>query len=87
MSATRYCAPPADGLAIVALDELVAVFHRASGITHLVASPVPELLGALAGRWMTLEAIEAEFELVEGDRASLTAMLDELAIAGLVERG
>lgn len=86
MSATRYRAPPADGLAIVSLDELVAVFHRASGITHLVASPVPELLDALAGRWLTLDALEAEFELVEGDRSSLVATLDDLARAGLVER-
>lgn len=87
MSATRYRAPPADGLAIVALDELVAVFHRSSGITHLVASPVPDLLEALAGRWMTLDGVEAEFDLVEGDRASLSATLDELVVAGLVERG
>lgn len=85
MNATRYRAPPADGLAIVSLDELVAVFHRASGITHLVTSPVPELLEALAGRWLTIDALEAEFDLVEGDRAGLAATLEELAIAGLVE--
>jgi PqqD family protein of HPr-rel-A system len=87
MSATRYRAPPADGLAIVSLDELVAVFHRASGITHLVTSPVPELLEALAGRWLTIDALEAEFDLVEGDRSGLIATLNELAIAGLVELG
>ncbi len=86
MSATRYRAPPADGLRIVALDDLVAIFHRPSGITHLVAVPVPELLEGLAGRWLTLADLEAEFELVDGDRASLAATLDELAVAGLVER-
>jgi PqqD family protein of HPr-rel-A system len=86
MSATRYRAPPADALAIVALDDLVVIFHRGSGITHLVTSPTPELLDTLAARWMTLEQLEAEFELVDGDRARLIATLDELAVAGLVER-
>lgn len=86
MTATRYRAPPADGLVIVALGELVAVFHRASGITHLIASPVPELLEALGGHWLTLDALEAEFDLVEGDRERLIATLDELAVAGLIER-
>jgi PqqD family protein of HPr-rel-A system len=86
MTATRYRAPPADGLLLASLDELVAVFHRASGITHLVTSPVPELIGALSGTWMTLDAIEGEFELIDGDRTALATMLDELAVAGLIER-
>lgn len=86
MGATRYRAPPVDGIAIVPLDDLMAVFHRASGITHLVTSPAPELLDALADRWLSLDDLEAEFELVGGDRASLIAVLDELAAVGLVER-
>lgn len=86
MSATRYRAPPAADLLMVELEELVAVFHRASGITHLIAAPVPELLIAMAGRWMTLDDIEAAFELVDGDQTSLIAMMDELALAGLIER-
>ncbi|OWK32795.1 HPr-rel-A system PqqD family peptide chaperone [Sphingomonas mucosissima] len=86
MNATRYRAPPASDLSMVLLDELVAIFHRASGITHLVASPVPELLTALAGRWMTLDDIEQEFELIDGDRASLVSIMDGLGVAGLIER-
>jgi PqqD family protein of HPr-rel-A system len=86
VAATRYRAPPADGFVIVALDELVAVFHRASGITHLVASPVPELLEVLGGEWLTLDALESEFDLLEGDRERLSATLDELVVAGLIER-
>lgn len=85
MPATRWRAPPADGLLIAPLDELVAIFHRASGITHLVTSPVPELLDALAGEWRTLADLETVFELVDGDRAALVARLAELASAGLVE--
>ncbi|MCD2315918.1 HPr-rel-A system PqqD family peptide chaperone [Sphingomonas sp. IC-11] len=86
MGATRYRAPQASDLLMVHLDELVAVFHRAAGITHLVASPVPELLTALSGRWLTLDRIEEEFELVDGDRTGLAAIMDELAAAGLIER-
>lgn len=85
MAATRWRAPPADDLLIAPLDEIVAVFHRASGITHLVASPVPELLAALAGTWRTLVELQTLFELADDDRAALIARLDELASAGLVE--
>lgn len=86
MNATRYRAPPASDLSMVVLDDLVAIFHRASGITHLVASPVPELLVALAGRWMTLDDIEEKFELVDGDRAGLVTIMNGLVVAGLIER-
>lgn len=68
------------------LGEIVAIFQRASGITHLVAPPVPDLLDLMAGQWTTLDDVERAFELVDGDRAGLCAMLDELVVAGLVER-
>ncbi|QNE31403.1 HPr-rel-A system PqqD family peptide chaperone [Sphingomonas sp. NBWT7] len=84
--ATRYRAPPADGLAIVALDDLTAVFHRASGITHLIAPTTLDLLDALGGRWLTLDAVEQTFELVEGGRTALLETLDALTVAGLIER-
>lgn len=71
---------------VVSLDDLDAVFHRASGITHLVTSPAPELLEAMAGRWTTLEDIEASFDLIDGGREALRARLDELEQAGLLER-
>lgn len=83
--ATRYRAPPADGLAIVALDDLAAVFHRASGITHLVAPTTLDLLDTLSGRWLTLEAVEQTFEIVEGEHAALLETLGALAVAGLIE--
>lgn len=86
MTATRYRAPQPGELSLVHLDELVAIFHRGSGITHLVTTPVPELLAALAGRWVTLHDIEQEFELIDGDRAGLRAIMDELTVAGLIEQ-
>lgn len=86
MSATRYRAPPTSDLRVADLEEIVAIFHRASGITHLVAPPVPELLVTMAGRWMTIEDLEQEFVLVDGDRAGLVAILENLEVAGLIER-
>lgn len=86
MGATRYRAPPEAGLLIAGLDDLVAIFDRASGITHLVAPAVPELLQGIAGEWKTLAAIAAEFELVDGTQDDLAAMIDDLVDAGLIER-
>ena len=86
----RYRAPGAGELRIVPLDDLVAVYHRASGQTHLVVSPVPELLEALAGEWLSagdlLARLAADYDLADADPAALTERLDELVETGLVER-
>ncbi len=86
----RYRAPPPGALRIVALDQLTALYHRASGQTHVVAPPVPEILDLLADRAMTpaevLVALAERFDLPDGDAAALTARLDELVDTGLVER-
>ncbi|MEG8019410.1 hypothetical protein [Sphingomonas sp. LR55] len=42
-----YRAPPSDGLLIAPLDEFTAVYHRASGITHLLTDPAPQILAAV----------------------------------------
>lgn len=87
----RYRAVAAADLVRVELDELTAVFDRRSGQTHLLASPLPEMLDALgAGDW-TLAAFAAhlasEFEMAgEGDVAArIEQRLAELAALGLVE--
>ncbi len=88
--AARYRAPPAASLRIVPLDVLSAVYHRASGQTHVVAPPVPEILDLLADREMTADALLAalaeRYDLPDGDAGSLAARLDELVDTGLVER-
>nr|WP_277923919.1 HPr-rel-A system PqqD family peptide chaperone [Sphingomonas hankookensis] len=75
---------------IVPLDALSAVYHRASGQTHIVAPPVPEILELIADQAMTpeelLAALAERFDLPDGDAAGLTARLDELVDTGLVER-
>ncbi len=87
---TRYRAPAPDALRILALDDLTAIYHRASGQTHVVAPPVPELLALLAGQALNagdvLAALAAAYDLPDADEAAVVARLDELVSIGLVER-
>lgn len=87
MGAVVYRAAPAHSLRIVPIDVLSAVFHRPSGITHLVIAPAPEILAALGDTPMTAEALlaklVADYDL--GEDEALVARLDELVVAGLVE--
>ena len=77
-------------LRIVPLDALTLIYHRASGITHIVDSPVPEILEALGEEALGVEALLARlsdrFDLADADSAALAVRLDELAQAGLVMR-
>lgn len=87
--ATYRAADPAT-LRIVPLDALTLIYHRASGITHIVDAPVPEILGALGGEALSVDALLARlgerFELPDADALALAVRLDELVAAGLVER-
>jgi PqqD family protein of HPr-rel-A system len=87
---TRYKAAVPETLRIVPLDALTLVYHRASGITHIVDSPVPEILETLAdGPLAALELLARlgeTFDLADADPEALAARLDELAAVGLVER-
>ena len=84
----QYRRVPAAELKAVPLDDFTAIYHRASGITHLVTAPVPELLEALGGEQLGLDEIEARlavmFEIE--DRGALADRLEELVAAGLVIR-
>ena len=86
----RYRAAPAATLRIEPLDSLTLIYHRTSGITHVVDSPVPELIAALDNQTLTLDealaALAAAHDLVDPDRAALAARLGELTQAGLVEQ-
>ena len=81
-------APAADALIVAELDSFTAVFHRASGITHLLTSPAPEILAMLGERALSIDdllaAMAERYELADGDRAALAARVDELVVAGLV---
>ncbi len=87
----RYSAAAAGDLVRVELDALTAVYDRRSGQTHLLASPLPEMLEALGEAEWTLDAfadhIRTKFELAADGNATtlIAAHLHELAALGLVE--
>ena len=85
----RYHAAPADTLLSVELDAFVVVFHRASGITHLLASPAPEILACLHDGPLAADALATRlgerYQVVDADPAALAARLAELVATGLVE--
>ena len=85
-----YRGPPEHGLLTAPLDEFTAVYHRASGITHLLTEPAPQILAVLGEGAMSLDALlgrlSRKYDLEDADSAALAARLDELIEAGLVER-
>ncbi|NYT39166.1 HPr-rel-A system PqqD family peptide chaperone [Sphingomonas sp. R-74633] len=87
---TTYRAAPPETLRIVPLDALTLIYHRASGITHVVDAPVPEMLEALAADALSvaqlLARLSERYDLLDADPMALAVRLDELVAAGLVER-
>ncbi len=83
-----YRTDPPDGLRIVPLDSLTAIYHRASGQTHVVAEPMPEILAVLGSGETDLAGLLARLGLPENDdtRALLSERLSELVATGLVAR-
>ncbi len=82
----RYRAAPPATLIAADLPPFTALYHRASGITHLLIEPAPEILVALADGPLSLDglrgALAARFDLA--DEEALAARLEELVAAGLV---
>ena len=81
-------APPPSALLVAPLDAFTAVFHRPSGITHLLVSPAPQILTALGTEGLGADALmarlAAEYDLADANRDALLTRLDELVAAGLV---
>ena len=91
MPGPRYIADPPDAARAVELDGLIALYHRPSGLTHILAPPAPQILAALAGKALDADEIvariAADFELeAEDPEAAIEARLAELEAAGLVRR-
>jgi len=91
MTGPRYIADPPDAVRAVELDGLTALYHRPSGLTHILAAPAPQILALLAGQAGDAEEIlariAAEFEPEAEDAAgAIAARLAELEAAGLVRR-
>jgi PqqD family protein of HPr-rel-A system len=91
MAGPRYIADAPEALRSVPLESLTAVYHRPSGMTHLLAPPAPQILEALAS-WAgtaedVLERMGVSFEIEAEDAvAAMAARLEELQAAGLVRR-
>ena len=85
----RFRAAAPDTVLVEQLDVLTAVYHRASGMTHLLAEPAPEIMAVLAGGPLGLGAMLARlgeaYALGAGNERALASRLDELVAAGLVE--
>lgn len=88
MPTPRYGAPGADALIAADLDTFTAIFHRASGTTHLLTSPAPEILAILGAEAMSLDALlvrlERDFDVADADATALAARVDELVAVGLL---
>ena len=91
MAGPRFIADPEECVESVALDGLSVLFHRPSGMTHIVAPPAPQILAALrlgpADAGELLARLRAWYDF-EGDEAAdaIEARLEELEGAGLVSR-
>ena len=91
-SDVRYSGVVPDEVRLVDLGVITACYHRASGQTHLLMEPSPEIMAHLWGRTMSLTeitaALSAEFDVAAeagSDFAdTLSARLEELAAIGLV---
>ncbi len=87
-----YQAEPAGQRLIEPLDVITLIYQRRSGITHMVAEPVPEILAAMGDAAMdaanVLERLSAQFDLGDADDAIavVSARLEELADLGLIDR-
>lgn len=91
MAASRYAADPPETLQAVELEGLTLVYHRRSGLTHILAPPAPQILAALAAGPASAAELAARigeaFEIeAEDPAAAIAARLAELEAAGLVWR-
>ena len=91
MAGRLYVADPANAVETVALDGLTLIFHAPSGMTHIVAAPAPEILGALregpADAAELSRRLQLHFDLDDSEaETAIRARLDELEAAGLVRR-
>lgn len=91
MTADRYAPEPESARLVRVLGPITLVYHRRSGITHLLTEPAPQILEALdATGPADAEAIAGylaeRFDLASDDGVELVvaARLEELATLGLV---
>lgn len=88
----KYRAAPKDDLIWHDLDSMMLLYHRPSGITHMLADPAPAIIEVMDNAPLTAAEIASRltalFDLETGVDAEeiVTARLDELRTLGLVSR-
>jgi PqqD family protein of HPr-rel-A system len=85
-----YRAERADQLLVEPLDAMTLIYQRRSGITHIVAEPVPEILAVMGGDALDAAAVAqrlaAQFDIDASDASAIVqSRLEEMATLGLVE--
>ena len=90
MSDPVYTADPEQAIRLTALDDLSVIYHRPSGMTHIVDQPVPEILAILRQTPSTAAALLAtlarDHDIIADGVAvdAIQGRLDELILLGLV---
>tara|TARA_R110000824_G_scaffold24452_14_gene86132 strand:+ start:191 stop:475 length:285 start_codon:yes stop_codon:yes gene_type:complete len=88
----KYRAAAQDDLIWHDLDSMTLLFHRPSGITHMLADPAPAILEVMADASLTATEIAtglmAKFDIEStADTENIVlARLEELSSLGLVSR-
>ena len=88
----KYRAAAKDDLIWHDLDSMTLLFHRTSGITHMLADPAPAILEVMEGHALTAAEIAARLTAtfdIESDIDAediVAARLEELSALGLVSR-
>ena len=87
----RYCQDSPDAILSCALEDMALFYHRPSGQTHMVISPVPEILATLddgaaltAGEVLDQLAHHYDLGAAEEVLPLVEAHMAELASLGLV---
>lgn len=90
---SRYAPEPPDARLVHVLDPVTLVYHRRSGVTHLLTEPAPQILDALdaigpADAAGVVAYLSKRFDLTaeggESAEALIEARLEELAALGLI---
>ena len=86
-----YRRDPQDDVTACALDDIMLLYHHRSGQTHMVISPVPEILDRMApDETITVrdmhDRLARDFDLGPADaaQAQIAVHLDALVALGLV---
>ena len=91
MSAVYRITTP-DALIIRPLDSMTTIFQKSSGMTHIVADPVPAIIDVMADEVLNISQVLAKladkYDIEDGDDAEniVAARLEELCQLGLADR-